>query len=353
MSDEILEAFTRQYIQAQRVPEITFAWQGGEPTLMGLDFFDRALYYQEKFRKPEMRIHNAIQTNGTTLDSDWCRFFKSHNFLVGLSLDGPGNLHDFYRVDKAGKPTFDRVMRGLALLKEHHVDFNILTCVHAQNADHPIEVYQFLRDEAEAHFIQFIPIVERSNETGFQKGTDVSDRSVSGADYGQFLISVFEEWVRHDVGNVFVQIFDVALGVWYGQPASLCIFNETCGLALAMEHNGDLYSCDHFVEPDYFLGNIMESPLPASVGSDTQRQFGEDKRDDLPGYCINCPFRFICNGGCPKNRTLKTPDGEPGLNYLCEGYKAFFAHIDAPMKTMARLLRNRRSPAEIMSQYSD
>ncbi len=352
MTDEILEAYTRQYIQAQRVPEITFAWQGGEPTLMGLDFFNRALYYQEKYRKPGMRIFNAIQTNGTILDDDWCRLFKNHNFLVGLSLDGPGNLHDIYRVDKAGQPTFERVMQGLALLKEHHVEFNILTCVHARNAVRPIEVYQFLRDEVEAQFIQFIPIVERRNETGFQEGTDVSDRSVSGEAYGKFLISVFEEWIRRDVGNVFVQIFDVALGVWYGQPASLCVFNETCGLALAMEHNGDLYSCDHFVEPAFFLGNILESPLAALVGSDKQRQFGKNKLVHLPKYCINCSYRFICSGGCPKNRILETPDGEPGLNYLCDGYKAFFAHIDAPMKTMAQLLWNHQPPANIMSQYS-
>ncbi len=352
MSDEILEAYTRQYIQAQRVPEITFAWQGGEPTLMGLEFFNRALYYQDKYRKPGMRIFNTIQTNGTTLDSDWCHLFKSHNFLVGLSLDGPGNLHDIYRVDKAGQPTFERVMQGLTLLKEHHVEFNILTCVHARNAGRPIEVYQFLRDEVEAQFVQFIPIVERRNDTGFQEGTDVSDRSVSGEAYGKFLISVFEEWIRRDVGNVFVQIFDVALGVWYGQPASLCVFNETCGLALAMEHNGDLYSCDHFVEPAFFLGNILESPLAALVGSDKQRQFGKNKLVNLPKYCINCSYRFICNGGCPKNRILETPDGEPGLNYLCDGYKAFFAYIDAPMKTMAQLLWNHQPPASIMSQYS-
>jgi len=348
MTDELLEAFTNQYIEAQRVPEVTFAWQGGEPTLMGLDFFRKAVELQKKYRRPGTKTINALQTNGTTLDNDWCCFFRAHDFLIGLSLDGPRELHDAYRVDKGGHSTFDRVMAGLSLLKKHKVDLNILVCVHAANADHPLEVYRFFRDEADAQFIQFIPIVERDNETGFQEGEKVTERSVTGRQYGDFLVAIFDEWVRRDVGRVFVQIFDVALAAWLDQRPGLCIFEESCGTALAMEHNGDLYSCDHFVEPRYKLGNIQEIPLVKMVGSEQQRQFGLAKRDTLPHYCRECDVRFACNGGCPKNRILRTPDGEPGLNYLCEGYKAFFTHIDRPMRIMAAELRAGRPPANIM-----
>jgi len=348
ISDETLEAFTRQYIEAQRVPEVTFTWQGGEPTLMGLDFFKKAIYFQKKHHKPGMRIYNTIQTNGTKLDDDWGRFFKQHDFLVGLSLDGPREIHDSYRLDKGGNPTYARVMNGLSILKKHKVEFNILTCVSSANAKHPLEVYRFLRDDIKTQFIQFIPIVERDNQTGYQEGTRVTPRTVSGEAYGHFLISIFDEWVKRDVGRVFIQIFDVALGVWYGQPAGLCIFNQTCGTALAMEHNGDLYSCDHFVEPRYLLGNIEDDKLLPLVGSEAQIQFGQDKGDKLPNYCRECAVRFICNGGCPKNRILATPDGELGLNYLCDGYKAFFTHINPAMKEMVRLLNNQRPPADIM-----
>jgi len=299
MSDGLLEEYTRQYIKAQRVPEMTFAWQGGEPTLMGLDFFRLAVECQQKYRRPGVHIHNALQTNGTTLDDEWCHFFRKHNFLVGISLDGPRELHDAYRVDKGGKPTFDRVMGG----------------------------------------------VEWDNDTGFQEGEKATKRSVAGRQYGDFLIAIFDEWVRRDVGRVFVQIFDVALAAWLGQRPGLCTFEETCGTALVMEHNGDLYSCDHFVEPRHRLGNIQEIPLIEMVGSKQQRQFGLAKRDTLPRYCRECQARFICNGGCPKNRILRTPDGEPGLNYLCEGYKAFFTHIDWPMQI--------RPPANIMHYLAE
>jgi len=348
MTEELLEEYTRQYITAQRVPEVTFAWQGGEPTLMGLDFFRMAVEFQQKQRKPGLRVHNALQTNGTTLDDDWCRFFRAHDFLIGISIDGPREVHDRYRVDKGGRPSFDRVMEGLNLLKKHRVEFNVLTTIHAANAPHPLEVYRFLRDEAGAQFIQFIPIVERDNETGFQEGDTVTDRSVTARQYGDFLIAVFDEWVRRDVGRVFVQIFDVALAAWVGQRPGLCIFEETCGTALAMEHNGDLYACDHFVEPKYKLGNIVDAPMTALVGSDEQRRFGLAKRDALPRYCRQCEVRFVCNGGCPKNRFIHTPDSEPSLNYLCAGYKAFFNHICQPMQIMATELRARRPPANIM-----
>ena len=352
MSDDVLESYTRQYIEAQNTAEVTFTWQGGEPTLMGLDFYKRALYFQNQYHQPGMRISNTLQTNGTLLTDEWCHFFKTNNFLVGLSLDGPRELHDAYRVDKGGSPTFDRVIAGLALLKKHQVEFNILTCINAANADYPIEVYRFLRDEVGTQFIQFIPIVERENDTGFQEGAQVTDRTVSAEQYGQFLISVFEEWIQQDVGKVFVQIFDVSLGIWYGQPASLCVFRETCGTALAMEHNGDLYSCDHFVEPGYFLGNIITTEMIGMVSGEKQRRFGLAKRTTLPQYCLECEVRFACNGGCPKNRIIKTPQGESGLNYLCAGYKAFFNHIDRPMKRMAELIRMRRPPAQIMEEYN-
>ncbi|EFH84812.1 anaerobic sulfatase maturase [Ktedonobacter racemifer] len=348
MSNDLLEEYIRQYIEAQSVPEVTFAWQGGEPTLMGLDFFRLAVSYQQKYSRPGMRIYNALQTNATRLDDDWCQFFREQHFLIGVSLDGPREFHDIYRVDKGGNATFDRVMTGIALLKKHQVEFNILTTLHAANAEHPLEVYRFLRDEVGTQFIQFIPIVERDNETGFQEGDYITPRSVTGEQYGQFLSVVFDEWVRHDVGQVFVQIFDEALAAWSGNHPGLCIFGETCGTALAMEHNGDIYSCDHYVEPKYKLGNMQFIPLAQLVGSEQQRRFGQAKRDTLPRYCRECEVRFICNGGCPKDRTLTTPDGEPGLNYLCAGYKAFFKHIDRPMKMMAQELRAHRPPANIM-----
>jgi len=348
MADELLESYTRQYIAAQQVPEVTFAWQGGEPTLMGLDFFRRAVALQQQYCRPGMQIHNAFQTNGVLLNDEWCQFFHEHNFLIGLSVDGPKTIHDAYRVDKGGNPTFDKVMAGLALLKKHQVEFNILTTVHAANADHGLAVYRCLRDEVGTHFMQFIPIVERDNMTGYQEGDAVTLRSVTAEQYGRFLIAIFDEWVRHDVGRVFVQIFDVALAAWVGERPGLCVFEETCGLALAMEHNGDVFSCDHFVEPKYRLGNIQEIPLLELVASAEQRQFGLAKRDSLPRYCRECEVRFVCNGGCPKDRIIATPDGEAGLNYLCAGFRAFFNHIDRPMRFMANELRHRRPPANIM-----
>ena len=368
---------TRQYIEAQRVPEVTFAWHGGEPTLMGLDFFRLALEFQQKYARPGMRILNTLQTNGTTLNDEWCQFFHDNGFLVGLSLDGPRELHDAYRLDKAGKPTFDRVMSGLSLLKKHSVEFNILTTLHAANVHHPLEVYTFLREEVGTQFIQIIPIVEHETSlvptkpvgTGAEMGGEgplagvlpggqvtrvalpplkISTRSVTGQQYGDFLIAVFDEWVRHDVGRIYIQIFDVALAAWVGERPGLCVFEKTCGNALAMEHNGDVYSCDHFVDPRYKLGNIRQLPLLKMVNSPQQHQFGQDKNDTLPRYCRECSVRFVCNGGCPKDRILNTPDGEPGLNYLCDGYKAFFTHIDQPMRRMAAELRVGRAPANIM-----
>ncbi len=348
MSDETLEEFTRQYLAAQPTNEAVFGWQGGEPTLLGLDFYEKAVALQHAHARPGMRITNALQTNGTLLDDDWCHFLKKHDFLVGISIDGPQELHDAYRVDKGGLPTHHRVMAGLDLLKKHEVEFNVLTTVHAANQEHGLEVYRFLRDEAGAQFIQFIPIVERDNKTGFQEGTAVTERSASGAGYGRFMIKVFEEWVRHDVGQVFVQLFDVALAAWVGAPAGLCVFAETCGNALALEHNGDLYSCDHFVEPHHLVGNLADSKLGEMVASPQQRAFGSAKRDTLPDQCLGCEVRFVCNGGCPKNRFTETADGQPGLNYLCDGYRPFFNHIRPAMDFMAAELNARRPPANVM-----
>jgi uncharacterized protein len=347
MAAELLEEYVKQYIEAQRVPEATFAWQGGEPTLMGLDFYKLAVQLQRKHRRPGMRVINALQTNATTLTDEWCEFFREHEFLIGVSLDGPRELHDRYRVDKGGRPTFDRVIAGVSLLRKHRVEFNVLTTLHAANAGHPLEVYRFLRDDVGARFIQFIPIVERDNDTGFQEGLDVTGRSVTARRYGEFLCEVFDEWVRRDVGRVFVQIFDVALAAWVGQRPGLCIFEETCGTALAMEHNGDVYSCDHYVEPRHKLGNITRIPLLQLAASEEQRAFGLAKRDALPSYCLQCEVRFVCNGGCPKDRIIETPDGEPGLNYLCEGYRRFFNHVDRPMRIMASELRRGRPPANV------
>jgi uncharacterized protein len=352
MAYELLETYTAQYIAAQRVPEVTFAWQGGEPTLLGLEFYRHAFALQRKYRRPGMRVHNTFQTNGVLLDDAWCALFKEHEVLIGLSLDGPERLHDAYRVDKGGKGTFKQVMRGLAYLKKHGVAFNVLTTVHAANAPYPEEVYTFLRDEVGAQFLQFIPIVECDGMGGARGGQGVTARSVTAEGYGRFMTRIFDLWVRRDVGRIFVQLFDVALAAWLGLEPSLCVFARTCGGALALEHNGDLYSCDHFVEPAHKLGNLQELPLASMVGSEQQRAFGAAKADTLPGYCRRCEVRFVCNGGCPKDRLLTTPDGEPGLNYLCAGYRAFFNHIAPAMRLMAAELRAGRAPANIMGHFA-
>ena len=312
MADELLENYTKQYIEAQKINDVTFAWQGGEPTLMGLEFFKRAIHYQKKYARPRMRIQNSLQTNATLLDDEWCRFFQKHNFLIGISIDGPKELHDAYRVNKGGAGSFDQVMHGLNLLKKYRVEFNVLCTVHAANQDHGRDVYRFFRDELKAQFIQFIPIIERATDQTLplanvgwserhggdrplytQAGELVTERSVVPEKYGQFLIDIFEEWVRRDVGKIYVQMFDVALGSWVGQPGGLCIFAPTCGDALALEHNGDLYSCDHYVEPDYFLGNIEKDLMIDLVASDQQKQFGRDKQETLPQYCREWCFFFF------------------------------------------------------------
>ena len=356
MSDETLEAYVRQYIEAQPagIEEVNFAFQGGEPTLMGIDFFRRVLRLQARYTPAGRRVQNSLQTNGILLDDLWCEFLQEHNFLVGLSIDGPADLHNKYRIDAKGEGTFQRVAAAVKRLQKHEVEFNSLTCVNRHNGNHPLRVYGFLRDCGIQH-IQFIPIVQRLAHVGLdQEPADaapdslVAGQSVLPDQFGRFLIAVFDEWVRHDVGRVFVRDFDQALAAWVGAGATLCIYAEECGRATAIEHNGDLYSCDHFVTAQNRLGNIHETSIAEMANSPRQLQFGRDKAERLPGTCRSCEFRFICNGACPKDRFLCTPDGEPGLNYLCAGYKAFFAHVEPYMDQMATELRAGRPAADVM-----
>jgi uncharacterized protein len=353
MSDETLEAYIRSLIDFHRTPQVTVAWQGGEPTLMGLSFFRKAIALEQRYRRPGMSFLNTVQTNGTLLTDEWCAFLAEHGFLVGISIDGPRQLHDAYRVTKRGKGTFDRAMRGLRLLQKHGVEYNVLTTVNHLNGDHPLEVYRFLRDEARVDWMQFIPVVERVDDRGAPadlRGVQVSSRSVGSEQFGRFLVAVFDEWVRHDVGRVFVQTFEAAARNWAGlEQSGMCVFNETCGLGLALEHNGDLYSCDHFVDPQFLLGNIGTTTLRHLVTGRRQYEFGQDKRDSLPQRCLDCDVRFACHGECPKNRFLTTADGQAGLNYLCAGLEQFFRHIDVPMKIMIGLMRRGYPAAEVTS----
>lgn len=355
MSDRLLEAFTRDYIAAHRnEPEITFLWQGGEPTLRGRGFFRKALEFQRRYGPPGIKISNALQTNGTLLNQRWVAFLREHDFLVGLSIDGPRRLHDRYRVTRKGAPSFDAVLKALRLLRREQVAFNTLTVVHRANARHGREVYRFLREEG-VRFMQFIPLVERLGGDGGLAGPPAPNDgrtpqspapwNVPPQGFGRFMCAVFDEWVRRDVGSIFVQQFDVLLGQWSGQPSTLCVYAETCGQALALEHNGDLYACDHYVYPDQRLGNMEERAIGELARLPRQRRFGEDKRDSLPKSCRDCEFLFACHGGCPKHRFATTPDGEPGLNYLCPSYQRFFAHTGPTMRLMAALLRDGRPPA--------
>ncbi|MEI7437351.1 MAG: anaerobic sulfatase maturase [bacterium] len=343
MRDDVLEAYVRQTIAAQSAPEVNFSWQGGEPTLMGLDFFRRAVRLVERYLRPGMRVQHAFQTNGMLLNAAWGRFFKTHGFLVGLSLDGTAAMHDAYRVTPEGSPTFAAVMRAARLLRDHDVPFNILATVHAANVEFPAEAYRFLRDESGTQFLQFIPIVEREGASG------VTARSVTAEGWGRFLCGVFDEWVRRDVGRVYVQHHDATLASWAGAPPGVCVFEETCGAAVALEHNGDVYACDHFVDPAHLRGNIMRQPLAELVNNGAQRHFGNAKRDALPELCRSCQWLFTCHGECPKNRFATTPDGDPGLSYLCAGYRAYFEHVANPMKFMADCLRRARPPADVMA----
>ena len=367
MSQETLDSYIRQLLEAHDTPEVTVAWQGGEPTLMRLDFFRRALDAIERHRRPGQRVRQTFQTNGLLIDDAWAAFFKANDILVGLSVDGPKDIHDAYRKDRRGKGTFDLVMRGLDRLRAHGVDVNILCTVHAANQHRGREVYRFFRDTLGATWIQFIPIVERATAETLplanrgwsdtpgaerllytQTGDLVTDRSVSPRAYGDFLIDIYEDWLRRDVGRVFVQMFDVTLEAYFNRHL-LCIHAPTCGYGPALEHNGDVYTCDHFVEPAYRLGNLHETPLAEMVASPRMRRFGLDKRDRLTGQCKNCQVRQLCNGGCPKDRFIASRSGEAGHNYLCEGLELFYLHTRPTMMAMAHLIRNGRTPAEIMA----
>ncbi|MCV2395159.1 anaerobic sulfatase maturase [Actinotalea sp. M2MS4P-6] len=358
MSEEGLETYLANLLDSSPDGVVEVAWQGGEPTLRGL---------AERLRRPGQQLHHAIQTNGTLLDDDWGAFLAEHHFLVGLSMDGPAHLHDAYRVNKAGRGTHDQVLRGWQVLSKHGVDTNILCTVHHANQDHPLEVYRYFRDVLGARYLQFIPIVERVPadqlelaEQGWrpgahgrrtllyqQRGDAVTSRSVDPAAYGEFLVAIFDEWLSRDVGEVFVQDVDVALGNLFGRY-SLCVHSPQCGNALAVEHNGDVYSCDHYVEPDYKIGNVADAPIQAMLQSDAQREFGRSKLTTLPAQCQSCPVRWACHGGCPKDRIAVTADGEPGLNYLCAGYYRFYTHTQPTLERIAGLLRTGRTAADIM-----
>lgn len=362
MSRETLEAYIRQRLDSHE-PEIEIAWQGGEPSLMGLDFFRTTVALTARHRRPRQVVRHSIQTNGVLLDDAWCAFFREHDFLVGLSIDGPPAMHDAYRKDRRGQGTSTLVLKAWERLQRHGVDSNVLCSVHKANSDAPLPVYRYLRDTLGARHIQFIPIVERATpeclpllERGKkagqsflyrQQGRCVSSRSVEAAAFGDFLVAIFDEWLAHDVGEVFVGTFDAALGNWLGMP-SLCIFSPYCGRSLALAHNGDVYACDHFVEPDCRLGNIHRDRLPDLLDGDRQQRFGQAKFAALPEQCRSCDVLFACYGECPRNRFATTAAGEPGLNYLCAGYRRFFRHIDAPMTRMASLLSQGRGAAEIM-----
>ena len=332
MSDDLLELYIKQHIQASREETIFFSWHGGEPTLAGLPYFRRITELQKKYLPENRYVINGIQTNGTLLDEEWCRFLKEENFVIGISIDGPEQFHSAHRFRKDGKSCFDEAIRGYYLLKSFQIPCEILCVVNAQNVVYPLEVYRFFKS-LEAAFITFIPLVERL----YPESDQVSERTVHAGDFGEFLCTIFYEWKTEDIGEVKVQIFEEALRTAFGVEHSLCIFKPTCGRVPVVEHNGDFYSCDHFVEPKYLIGNIREKSLSEMLEDPKQKVFGRDKLDSLPEYCLKCEVRTMCNGACPKDRFIETPDGEPGLNYLCEGYRMFFNHCKPFVEEVAKV----------------
>jgi uncharacterized protein len=352
MTDEILSVFIKKYIHSQPTPLVEFVWQGGEPTLLGLDFFKRVVELQRPFARRKM-IRNSLQTNGTLLTRKWCEFLKKYNFMVGISLDGPKEIHDRYRRDRRGNGTFDRVMQGLKLLQKYRIEYNVMACIARDTAKQPLDIYRFFRNEG-VEFIQFTPVVERMpDEPSLSHGlrlagpasldkqerqTQVTPWTVLPEEYGDFLIAVYEEWIRQDVGKVFVMNFEWALNTWIGNPSPVCIHAEQCGWSVVLEHNGDVYACDHCVYPEYKLGNIVTDPLPDLVTKSLQSGFGIIKDHALPRQCRECDVLAACRGGCPKHRFAKAYDDEPGLQYLCEGYKKFFLHIRKYLNVITQLL---------------
>lgn len=356
MSDELLEVYIKQYIEGASQQHITFCWHGGEPLMAGLRFYQRAMELQEKYRG-EKSIENTIQTNGILVNEEWCEFFHENKFLVGLSLDGPEDIHDAFRRDCGGAPTFAKVMNAVDMMSSKGVEFNILSTVNARSVGRGAEVYKFIRSLS--HYMQFLPVVEyvQMRDAEGKRPLIVSPDeenaveapwSVSAKGYGQFMCDVFDEWIKFDVGTCFVQMFDVTLANWCGVVPPLCAFCETCGDGLVVEHNGDVYSCDHFVYPEYHLGNIMEQPLVKLYDCEEQRLFGRDKRDALPLECKRCNYYFLCRGECPKHRFGTTQSGEPYLNVLCDGFKMFFRHTDPYMRYMKMLLDKGLPASQVM-----
>ncbi len=355
LSDSLLEEFVRQYIQSQTMPQVLFTWHGGEPLMRPLSFYRKVLELQKKYAGGR-QIDNCIQTNGTLLDEEWCRFLKENNWLVGISIDGPEDFHDEYRLTNGGRPTFRKVMKGINLLNEYGVEWNGMAVVNDFNADYPLEFYNFFK-EIGCRYIQFAPIVERikmhADGRHLASAMDkeelpLADLSVTPQQWGDFLCAVFDEWVRKDVGRYFIQLFDATLANWVGEQPGVCFMAKTCGHASVMEYNGDIYTCDHFVFPEYKLGNIHDKTITEMMYSDVELDFGKAKMDTLPGQCRECKYLFACNGECPKNRFAKTRDGEPGLNYLCSGYYKFFDHVAPYMDFMKRELEAKRPPANVM-----
>ena len=356
MSDEMLEQFTREYIEAQTMPQVLFTWHGGEPLMRSIDFYKKALALQKKYAHGK-QIDNVIQTNGTLLTDEWCEFFAKNHWLVGISIDGPQEYHDHYRVTPAGKPSWEKVMQGISLLKKHRVEWNAMAVVNAYNAEHPLEFYHFFRDNG-CQYLQFTPIVERltEHEDGRTLASLADDREIPLADasvtpqqWGNFLCTIFDDWVRHDVGKTFVEIFDCTLANWMGVLPGICAYSKECGHAGVMEHNGDVYSCDHFVFPEYKLGNIREQSLIDMLYGEKQQAFSRLKHTSLPRQCKECDMEFACHGECPKNRFEKDKYGEPGLNYLCQGYYQYYTHVSPYMDFMKRELLAQRPPANIMN----
>ena len=356
MTDEMLEQFTREYIEAQTMPQVLFTWHGGEPLMRSIDFYKKALALQKKYAHGK-QIDNVIQTNGTLLTDEWCEFFAKNHWLVGISIDGPQEYHDHYRVTPAGKPSWEKVMQGISLLKKHRVEWNAMAVVNAYNAEHPLEFYHFFRDNG-CQYLQFTPIVERLTEhedgrtlasLADDREIPLADASVTPAQWGNFLCTIFDDWVRHDVGKMFVEIFDCTLANWMGVLPGICAYSKECGHAGVMEHNGDVYSCDHFVFPEYKLGNIREQSLIDMLYGEKQQAFSHLKHTSLPRQCKECDMEFACHGECPKNRFEKDKYGEPGLNYLCQGYYQYYSHVAPYMDFMKRELLAQRPPANIMN----
>lgn len=360
MSDDTLERFIREYIQSQTTPEVMFIWHGGEPLLRPVSFYEHALVLQQRYANGR-RIYNSIQTNATLIDEAWCEFFRKNNFLVGVSIDGPQNMHDALRKTKRGESSYQRVIRSLSLLTKYGVEWNAMATVNSVNVEYPLEFYRFFRDELECRYLQFTPVVERTSTSNChrrlmhasEQGGEVTKYSITAEQWGRFTCAIFDEWVRNDVGRFFVQLFDSTLANWIGAPAGVCTMSKCCGHTAVIEHNGDVYSCDHFVFPEYKLGNIDDSSLIDMIYGHKQQEFGESKYLTLPQQCRRCRYEFACHGECPRNRFLTTPDGEKGVNYLCKGYYAFFSHVSAAMDYMRLQLEQGAPPANIMRWLAD